>query len=123
MKRLVGIMICSIVMSVGLMAAPAAAEPHGWNLYCRSGTGIYSYVSSPEQCRQGNVQFLSWTTGEVDGSISIWALEQHIVKGYTLDMLYSECQRHIICGIAMLPIEAFVLSKLRLAYIALKALL
>ena len=117
-----GAVICSLVMTVGLMATPAAAEPHGWNLYCRSGTGIYSYVDRPEQCRQGNVQFLSWTTGAVDFNISIWAIEQRIGKGYTLDQLYSACQSRVICGIALAGVEAIVLSKVRGVFIALKAI-
>jgi hypothetical protein len=123
MKRLVGSVICTIVMSVGLMASPASAEPHGYWMWCRTGSGLVITVTDPLQCTRGNVKFISFYDGHVGGSIDVEALQLGIDRSKTLADAYNDCKAHIICGVIAGGFEGFLLSKVKAAYTALKGLI
>ena len=121
MKKLIGVVICSLVMTVGLTATRAAAEPQGYWMWCRDGSGNVSSVTSPAQCSRGQVKFISLYDGSVAGSIDVEALELGIDRSATLAMAYNDCKRQVICNFVLGIAETYILSKLKVAFAGLKA--
>ena len=121
MKRLIGAVICSLVMTVGLMATPAAAEPHTYWMWCRTGTGLVTTVTDPLQCSRGYVKFISHYDGKVHGWLDVEALQLRIDRSATLAMAYNDCKRQIICGFVLGIAETYILSKFKAAFTTLKA--
>jgi hypothetical protein len=107
-------------------AAPASAlrEPHSFYMWCRSPTGLISYPSTPADCRNGQIKFLDTYDGSVVGSMDMYALEHSIVgKGKSWDQAYAACNSHIICGTILVLVYTFAISKLKVGYVFLKALI
>ena len=121
MKRIIGIVVCSIVLSFGLIAQPASAEPHGYWMWCRDGSGLVRSVTAPQQCTRGLVKFISFYDGHVGGSIDVFALQMRINRLHTLTQAYNACHARIVCGVILAGVEAFVIGKFRIAYLALRA--
>lgn len=135
-QRAIGLLLaCCLLMLVGVSTAsaqparpapaPAAAvpEPHSYYLWCRSPTGLISYPKEPSECRGGNIKILSTYDGAVHGAIDMYALENKLVRpGKSWTEAYRQCTAEIICGLFVAAVQAYLLSKLKVAYTFLKAL-
>ena len=105
-------------------SAAALREPHSYYMWCRSPTGLISYPSDPKECRNGQIKFLDTYDGSVVGSLDMYKLEHSIVgKGKSWDEAYAACNAHVICGTILVIAYTFALSKVKLGYLWLKALI
>lgn len=95
-------------------------EPHSWNLWCRDIYGSVYYVSNPADCTRGNVKFISTYSGKVDATMDVGALYYKINRSYSLNDAYNDCGRYIVCGLLRDAVSGFVLSKLKIAWIAIR---
>jgi hypothetical protein len=121
MKRLIGVVICSLVMTMGLMATPAAAEPHTYWMWCRTGSGFVTTVTDPLDSTRGYVKFISHYDGQVHGWLDVEAIQLRIDRSVTLADAYRDCKSQIICGFVLGIAETLILSKFKAAFNGLKA--
>ena len=111
---LVGVLLSVSLLSV-VAAEPASAEPHSYYMHCRNQYGQTYYITKPSQCSWGLIQIYSTYDRHSVGHIDMYKIQSRYTNS-SLSALYRKCKANIICELAIVAAQAYVLGKIRWVY-------
>ena len=120
--------VMAVLLAGGsLMVAPGAAqaEPHTYRMECHDYmlSGTTFGIDDPNLCKGGVIWFYDVSDNHIVGKFDVFKMKEVTGPDTTLQDAYDACTKNVYCQIGVAAVDTLILSKVKLVWLGLKALI